>query len=165
MDRMSRLETEVEGLRVREDIRALKARYWRMLDQFMEDAVEGLFSAHAVLDFMDYGSIEGRPAIVDFFTSDVLEAYDMMIHHGSNSEIERTSSHSATGIWQYEAWTLAKGTGIGYWHAGWYEDRYIIEDDVWKIEYSKGQHHFNSRVTDQWAKHRFENDEWPPRAR
>ena len=51
---------------------------------------------------------------------------------------------------------------LGYWHSGWYEDEYVIEDNQWRINYSKGVHHFNSRIEDHWARNRFDNDEWPP---
>lgn len=156
------LERAVRELRAIEAIKQLKAHYWRMLDQYLEADVAPLFAEHATLDFMTYGQVVGREAIVDFYVATVFPAYDMMVHHGSNPEIEITGATSAKAVWQYEAWMLIKGRELGYWHAGWYEDEYLLDGDSWRISYSKGIHHFNSRVENQWAKRRFENEEWPP---
>lgn len=147
-----------------EDIKQLKARYWRMIDHYGDGLLEGLFAQDATIDFMKYGVLSGRAAIAAFYRTQVFPAYSMMIHHGANPEITVLGPEEAEGRWQYEAWMLGKD-GVGYWHAGWYDDRYRFEDGAWRISYSKGQHHFNIRVEDQWARQRFENDEWPPRPR
>jgi hypothetical protein len=155
-------EAAVRRLIAIEEIRSLKGRYWRMIDQADRSLLVDLFTEDAVIDFMKYGIVSGRQEIIDFYELQVFPAYSMRIHHGANPEIDIIDDNNATGIWQYEAWMLAEQTAIGYWHAGWYEDRYRVEDGCWRLAYSKGVHHFNVEVRDQWAAARFENEHWPP---
>jgi len=138
-----------------EEIRTLKHKYWRLMDQFIEDQIGDVFSEEAVCDFGDFGYIKGRANIVEFFRSQVYPMFDMMVHMGHNPEIQLTSETTANGTWLYECYQLTKEPVTGIWLTGWYDDRYVVEDGVWKIEYSTGTYYFNTDMEEQWAKRRF----------
>lgn len=134
----------LERLFAVEQIRHLKARYFRLLDTKRWDEFESLFAADAVFDMReaaggprDQGALlVGPPAIAAF----VRNAVDGMVtvHHGHTPEIEVQSSDAAHGIWAMEdvlQWTT-RGTDNtqtlhGYGH---YHDSYTRVEGRWVIQ-------------------------------
>lgn len=143
-----------------EKIKRLKHRYWRAIDRHLDDEIGDVFATDATCEYLNYGTIMGRTAIVEFFRTSVYPTYEMMVHHGSNAEIDFTGNGAATGRWSYEAWMLAREPRVGFWHAGFYDDLYVVEDGEWRIRHTIGHHDFNVRVEDGWASERF--TAWPP---
>lgn len=132
-----------ERLLAVEQIRQLKARYFRLLDTKQWDEFATLFAADAVFDMreaaggpMDEGALVTGPAAIAAF---VRKAVDGMVtvHHGHMAEIDVQSDHAAHGTWamgdvlQWQAgatdtmWTLH-----GYGH---YHDSYARIDGRWVI--------------------------------
>ncbi|MFT3851330.1 MAG: nuclear transport factor 2 family protein [Ilumatobacteraceae bacterium] len=158
------LETTVRRLAAIEDIKRLKYRYWRMIDGFVPGQVESLFTTDAVLDAGANGQHVGRDVIAAHFEHQLFPAYQMAIHHGVNPEIEVADDfQSATGRWCFNAWMLSTGAEpLGFWHVGYYEDKYAIEDGEWRVAYTRGKYFFNVGVRDQWVSERFSPLHPPP---
>ena len=87
-----------------EQIRQLKARYFRTMDQKDWAAYRGVFAEDAVIDTTDDTGpgteITGRDAFIDMLTP-ILEGA-ITVHHGHMSEIEITGDDTARGIWAME---------------------------------------------------------------
>ena len=124
-----------------EDIKALKARYFRCMDTKDWDAFADLFTDDATIDVSgemrsdqsDEGIVRGRLAIAAF----VRNAIDAVttVHHGHTPEIEVTSPTRATGVWAMEdmlRWPA--GAPIRSLHGyGHYHDTYENDGSRWLI--------------------------------
>ena len=128
----------VERLLAVEQIKQLKARYFRCMDTKDWDGFAGVFTSDAVMDMSgetgdDRGVTRGRDAIVAFVRS-VIDAVET-VHHGHTPEIEITSPTTAKGIWAMEDMLRWPGRGPawemhGYGH---YHEAYERIEGQWFI--------------------------------
>jgi hypothetical protein len=96
---------DLETLSAREEIKELKARYFRFTDTHDFTAFGELFTADAVLEAGELNgptvvAAQGREAIVEQTRSASLGM--TKIHHGHNSEITITGPDRASAIWSAE---------------------------------------------------------------
>ena len=128
--------TDIERLIAAEEIKQLKARYFRYMDTKQWSGWEEIFTADAVMDVSEEqvseSVIKGRDKIIPF-VSKVLEGV-VTVHHGHMPEIEVTSETTARGIWSMEdklRWPDGKTTLHGYGH---YHETYEKVDGKWRIK-------------------------------
>ena len=130
--------TEVERLAAVEEIKKLKARYFRCMDTKQWSGWEEVFTTDAVMDVSEEGPgldqhiVKGRDKIIPF-VSGVLEGV-VTVHHGHMPEIEITSDSTARGIWSMEdklRWPDGKTTLHGYGH---YHETYEKVGGAWRIK-------------------------------
>lgn len=134
----------LETLLAIEEIRQLKARYFRLMDTHQWDVFGDIFTEDAVFDAR--GALEenpdpsahgeplkGRAAIVDYVSSGITPLTS--VHYGHMPEISILSDDEATGIWVLEdilrppaggPFTLFRGHGH-------YHERYRREGGKWRI--------------------------------
>ncbi len=120
-----------------EAIKALKARYFRTLDQQDWEAHAEVFTPDVQIDVRDdagadatYGGTEEYLAMLRPFLEGALT-----VHHGHTPEIELVDPDTATGIWAMEdhIW-FPEATGFGkLWGSGWYEEQYRRGNGEWRI--------------------------------
>jgi len=127
-----------------EQIKQLKARYFRCMDTKDWPGLEGVFAPEAELDMraeMRDGSgkdglIRGAAAIAAFIRSAVEEL--VTVHHGHTPEIELLGPDSARGIWAMEdklRWPA--GAALESMHGyGHYHETYQRIDAQWYIKTS-----------------------------
>jgi hypothetical protein len=122
-----------------ENIKLLRARWCRFLDERRWNDVEALLSDDASLDLSgatpELAIVRGAGAIRDF----VAGRYGgnaMLLHLNFLPEIEILSENNATGIWRQEVFlkdryveNVHHGHGYGTVH-----DRYEKHSGVWKIQ-------------------------------
>lgn len=119
-----------------EEIKQLKARYFRGMDQRRwDDVLAPVFARDAHLD-ADGFTADGRDGIVAFLRRVLSEA--RTVHHGHMPEITVTSSTTAHGIWaMFDYVELASpgadGSRQGLYGYGHYEEDYVVEDGAWRI--------------------------------
>jgi uncharacterized protein (TIGR02246 family) len=131
-----------EGVDVRrlldvEEIKQLKARYFRTMDQKRWDEFALVFTKDAHLEVPEGDvRVDGREAIAQAI-SGALEGV-RTVHHGHMPEIEITGPETARGVWamfDYVEFPAADGhspPGIqGYGH---YTEEYAREDGAWRIK-------------------------------
>jgi hypothetical protein len=132
----------IERLVAIEDIKRLKAKYFRCLDTKDWDGFATVFSDDAVMDMsgeMRDGTTEGdgittgAQAIADF----VRGAVDQVntVHHGHMPEIDILSDTTASGIWAMEdkLW-WPEGAPLTAMHGyGHYHEQYVRTADGWRI--------------------------------
>ena len=138
---MSTTIEPVERLVAIEEIRKLKARYFRLMDNREWEGFRQLFSSDATMDMSDAGSNPDEPELVSHgpdgitaFIQRVLEGV-VTIHHGHMSEIEVTSATEANGIWTMEDELWYPETSSWRWAHGYgtYYENYVVEDGAWRI--------------------------------
>jgi hypothetical protein len=128
-----------------EQIKSLKARYFRFMDTKNWEGYQGLFTDDVVFDVRggmeatkpdaryDEPPITGVEAVVNFIRTGLQHA--VSIHQGFMPEIELTSPNSARGIWGMSDIIRApEGAPFkvlrGYGH---YHETYRLEQGHWKI--------------------------------
>lgn len=134
-----------------EEIKQLKARYFRLMDTRDFDGMAQVFCREAVFDCSDgprflpvggtwKGSIgpvvRGRDAIMAWIS----EAFRnrTSIHHGHCHEITIDSETEAHGIIAMEDYIRGLDRETKLIHAaGHYHERYRFEDDAWRIATTK----------------------------
>ena len=123
-----------------EEIRKLKARYFRFLDQQDWEGVRGVFSSDALIDVSSStvrgsgrGVYSNRDSFVDSLSKLLHGA--VTVHHGHNPEIEMTGPDSASGVWPMEdrIWFPEGSPVRTLWGAGWYEEDYQRVGGRWRI--------------------------------
>jgi len=127
---------EIQKLSYREELRELRARYWRFVDTKQWRAFGDLFTPDAVFEEHALGiTWTGRAKI----TKSVSEAMEdvISVHHGHQSEIAIVDDDHANGIWAMEDYLIyppsekQRSTLRG---SGHYVDRYVRVDGNWLFE-------------------------------
>lgn len=132
----------VETLLAIEEIKRLKARYFRLMDTKDWHGFAELFTQDAIFDVRgaleenpgpDQEPIIGRSAIVEYVSSGIDPINSA--HHGHMPEIDILSEDAASGIWALaDILRMPSGTPFerfyGYGH---YHESYRRIDGTWKI--------------------------------
>ncbi|CAM4498261.1 hypothetical protein FHS16_005479 [Paenibacillus endophyticus] len=130
---------ELEGKYLRledmEQIKQLKARYFRFVDEKKWTEFGELFTAEAKLvsDGQDYS--KGGPAAYGKMIGDLVGKAPT-VHHGYMPEIELFDKENAKGIWAMEdllTFPDSKDAYPGHHGYGQYHESYKKVDGVWKI--------------------------------
>ena len=114
-----------------EEIKKLKARYFRSLDSKDWDTYAGVFAEDCVVDLSRAGgqTYEGRADFAAYAASLTLV---QSVHHGHMPEIDLTGPDSATGVWVLEDYNLWEdGTQNHGW--GHYLESYVKREGRWYI--------------------------------
>lgn len=134
--------TEIERLLALEEIRSLKARYFRCVDTRDWEGFRAVFAPDARFDISDDVPrcvVTGRDAIVT--TASVPLEGCVSVHHGHCPEIEITSDTTATGIWAMEdklRWDAGSASPVRTLHGyGHYIETYERIDGRWHIRTMK----------------------------
>jgi uncharacterized protein (TIGR02246 family) len=119
-----------------EEIKRLKARYFRALDRKEWDAFAQVFTREAVMEVPEAGMVQrGRDAIVASVSAALVGA--RTVHHGHMPEIELTGPDTARGTWamsDYVEWPPSEsGERRGLQGYGHYLEEYVREDGQWRI--------------------------------
>lgn len=127
---------ELSDLIAIEEIKQLKARYFRLMDQGRWDEFAELFTEDVVQSWQPAPGeapvgATGRDAVVSHIRDSV--AGMRSVHHGHMPEIEITSETSATGIWALYDHCTQDGA-IVFDGAGFYTDTYVKRDGRWLIQ-------------------------------
>lgn len=125
--------TETEELKIKEEIRQLKARYFRFTDTKDWENLATIFARDSVLGDEDLTiSVEGRDGIVEQIRVGTEGA--TTVHHGHCHEVWVDSPDKARGIIAFEDLGFSKRTGEIVMHGyGRYLETYIREDGEWRI--------------------------------
>jgi hypothetical protein len=132
----------LERLGALEELRHLKARYFRLLDTKQWDAWSELFEPDVVAEFPDDHAeavYRGRDAFVNVVRSSLGPA--LTLHHGHTPELDVLSPVSAKGIWTMQDWLYwpEGGNQVGLTGVrsvlGWghYHETYVKKSDAWRI--------------------------------
>jgi hypothetical protein len=137
---------ERERLAAIEEIKRLKAKYWRGVDSGDGALVRSILAEDCVLDYMGCctdpkSGVDHLPAMNLVLTgreswlSDALSEM-VTVHQGHQNEIEVTSKTAASGIWSFtDRFFMPPGSPfqrlIGY---GYYHDTYELSDDKWLLK-------------------------------
>ena len=139
--------TESERLVAIEEIRQVRARYWRGVDDCDGALVRSVLAKDCVLDYHGcctdpQSGIDHLPAMNltlrgrDAWLSDGMARYGIVsVHQGNQSEVTITSPASASAIWTFtDRMWFPPGGAIAHL-VGWghYHETYVVEDGGWKI--------------------------------
>lgn len=120
-----------------EQIKLLKHRYCRFLDQKRFAELGGLLAEDATAS---YGGgvrqLAGRDAIVEWLESVMAPTSMLTIHQVSQPEIELVGDDEATGSWALQDVVVLTDAGITIRGASYYEDRYAKVDGRWHIRHT-----------------------------
>ena len=114
-----------------EDIRALKARYFRAMDTKDWTLLASCFTEDLHADFRAGPGmlVEGREAYMAQISEILKDA--TTVHQGHMPEITLLDPDNATGVWAMEDLVQLPGISLQGW--GHYHERYRREEGVWKI--------------------------------
>ncbi len=136
---MSDTTTAIRQLLDIEEIKQLKARYFRLVDAKDWDEWALVFATDAVLEIPE-GELayRGRDEIVANVRTVMAEL--RTVHHGHMPEVEITGRDSARGVWamfDYVEWPEQDGRRVGLRGYGHYVEEYVREDGEWRISRSR----------------------------
>lgn len=131
---MDDLERRITRLEAIEEIRRLKARYFRCVDLRQWDEFADLFTEDFVPDF---GESTSGPRTKAEFVDAVARhfAAGISVHHGHEPEIDVVDAENATGLWpMYDLVESPAESGYRN-HTGWghYAETYRRVDGRWRI--------------------------------
>lgn len=128
------LEARIARLEAIEEIRRLKARYFRCVDLRQWDEFAALFTE----DFVpEYPESTSAPASKEQFLASVARHFvsGISVHHGHEPEIDVLDEENATGLWpMYDLVESPADSGYRN-HTGWghYAETYRRVDGRWLI--------------------------------
>jgi deazaflavin-dependent oxidoreductase (nitroreductase family) len=134
-----------------EEIKQLKARYFRFVDKKNWSNLETLFTPACVFEFESslpgVGATRYEGAAEFVRGMSVRHADTVAVHHGHTPEITLIDAQRARGVWVLEDIVLRPPGGIPSFH-GWghYFERYSRVDGVWKISAVRIERHRESLV-------------------
>lgn len=119
-----------------EEIKKLKARYFRTMDTKDWDGLAAVFTDDVVIDMTSEGAGITRSVeeYMPFLRSAIGDT--VTVHHGHMPEIELTSPSTAEGVWALEdqLW-WPEGSPIRYMHGyGHYHEAYEKTPAGWRIK-------------------------------
>lgn len=127
----------IDKLLAMEEIKQLKARYFRFVDSHDWAGFRGLFAEDATFEVIrpmgllkNYGMderIEGVDAIVAYASGGLKDAHS--VHSGAMPEIEILASDSARGLWAME--DIVRWPGRALHGHGYYRETYVRHGDKW----------------------------------
>ena len=123
-----------------EEIRQLKYRYLRCVDQKRWDEIADLFTADATVDYgtQVFGKplkMAGREEIVAFFRANMGPGI-ISVHSAGQPEIA-VDGDTATGTWRFEDLVIATEFRTVIAGAAYYEDQYARgADGKWRISHT-----------------------------
>lgn len=140
------MATNIERLIAIEEIKQLKARYFRCMDTKDWPGLQSVFAPDAELDMRGEaadkskaaeGLIFGAANIMPFIRNAVLDL--VTVHHGHMPEIEITSPTTAKGLWAMEdVLRWPEGAAVKTLHGyGHYHETYRRLDGGWHIQTSR----------------------------
>jgi hypothetical protein len=135
-----------ERLNAIEEIKQLKARYFRCMDTKDWPGLQAVFSSDAEFDMRGEAAdkskaadalIIGNANIMPFIRNAVVEL--TTVHHGHMPEIEIISPTTAKGIWAMEdVLRWPRGAALKTLHGyGHYHETYRKTEDGWRIQSSR----------------------------
>lgn len=141
------------GWEMLEEIRRIKARYFRFVDTRDWQGLAGLFAVDARFD-RGFGHVarnpvtgswdrpepapvivSGREAIVAMIRAAVADRWT--VHQGFMPELALTGPDSATGIWAMADELRSREGTLLLAGRGHYHDEYRREEGIWRITYSR----------------------------
>jgi hypothetical protein len=137
---------DLERLIALEEIKQLKARYWRAVDTRDVALLRGVFADGAEIDLRVEMQSRGDDTTgifgPDVFAPMVIERLDGVIsaHHGHAPEIEFVSDTEAKGLWPMEdnLWVDSDKSALPFKHLrgfGVYHERYVKTAAGWRIAF------------------------------
>jgi hypothetical protein len=123
-----------------EEIRQLKYRYLRCVDQKLWDEIADVFTSDATVDYgtQVYGKplqLAGRDAIVAFFRAKL--GPDIVTVHAAGQPEISVDGATATGSWRFEDTVIAAQHRVVIVGAAFYQDRYErCADGAWRIAHT-----------------------------
>lgn len=119
-----------------EDLKRLKARYFRCLDTKDWAGLRAVFTDDVVADSTEAGGqvVTGADAFIAFLQEVLADA--TTVHQGHMPEIELTSPTTATGIWALHDIVIWP-TGLRLDGHGHYHETYAKTDAGWRIASSR----------------------------
>lgn len=126
------LAEKLDRLESIENIKALKSRYFRTLDQQLFNEVEACFTANGVIDYGPAGVYENVNDFVQMITEYANTNTAVGVHQGYNPEIS-VNGDEAKGHWLCTYNSVDTANGVSYSQTGTYEDEYRRVDGEWRI--------------------------------
>lgn len=117
-----------------EQIKQLKARYFRALDTKDWPLIESCLTEQCIAEY-DGGkySFSGKGKIVQFFSTYMGNPKLIFMHQGHHPEISFIDDHHAKGIWYLQDVVINLENQTTLRGAGFYHDDYTLENKQWLI--------------------------------
>ena len=144
---------DVRRLLAMEEIKQLKARYYRCMDTKDWQGLAKVFAPDAIFDLREVGSVRhpltgaweppyageervfrGHAAVLQMIRDAVSQL--ITVHHGHMGEVEITGETTARGVWAMEDIIRSPPGAPRVWMQGFghYHETYVRLEDGWKIE-------------------------------
>ena len=134
---MSPAPSSVSDLIEIEQIKRLKYKYLRCLDQKLWDEIAECFTSDATAAYSSGKyAFDGADAIVAFLRQAMGADSFHSSHRVHHPEIELTSATTATGVWALEDVVIDTRFEITIRGAAFYEDEYVKVDGQWKLRHT-----------------------------
>ncbi|SNQ46465.1 conserved hypothetical protein [Frankia canadensis] len=120
-----------------EEIKALKARYFRCLDLRLWDELAGVFSEDVRFNRVDLDGneewLQGREAVMAYTVPALTPVRS--VHHGHTPEIHVYPPDRATGVWAMEdrVWCPDGKPFVSMHGFGHYHETYSLTEAGWQI--------------------------------
>ena len=131
-----------------EAIRRLKYAYFRLLDLKRFEELGLLLTPDATAAYEDGRTrLDGRDAIAAWLSEVLGDPGIVTEHHGHHPEITLTSESAAEGTWYLQDRVIVPSADLEIGGTAFYEDRYRLTADGWRIAHTGYQRVFEEHRT------------------
>ena len=125
------MNNEIEYLIAIEEIKSLKAKYFRCIDTKDWQGLSECFTDDLDADFQEAPGphTQSKAEYIAMIQDALKDA--KTVHHGHMPEIKIDSANSASGIWAMEDIVRLPGLTLQGW--GYYHEEYLKVDSCWLI--------------------------------
>jgi hypothetical protein len=148
------LELKLARLRAVDEVENLESSYGYYADMSMQDATSALFTENSTLEILGRGVFVGSDRIYEYMRRLGAPTNGRLFTH---MQLQPVITISADGTRANERARLFEMFGVNnsqaQWAEGTYENRFVLENGVWKYQGLNGYQTFYTDYEQGWSKH------------
>lgn len=148
------LELKLQRLRAVDQLENLQSSYGYYADMSMQDATSVLFAQDSTLEILGRGVFIGRDRVYEYMRRLGAPTDGRLFTHMQLQPVIHVSSDGNSGNIRARLFEMFGVNGTqAQWAEGTYENRFVLEDGVWKYRTLNGYQTFYTNYEQGWGKH------------
>jgi len=148
------LELKLQRLRSVDQVENLQSSYGYYADMSMQDATSALFAEDSTLEILGRGVFIGRDRVYEYMRRLGAPTDGRLFTHMQLQPVVHVSSDGNSASIRARLFEMFGVNGSqAQWAEGTYENRFVLENGVWKYRSLNGYQTFYTNYEQGWGKH------------
>lgn len=148
------LELKLQRLRAVDELENLESSYGYYADMSMQDATSALFAENATLEILGRGVFIGRDRVYEYMRRLGAPTDGRLFTHMQLQPVIDVSADGNSASIRARLFEMFGVNGSqAQWAEGTYENRFVLDNGVWKYQSLNGYQTFYTNYEQGWGKH------------